>query len=572
MKRNTGKIGPVFTASQTTATGVFDTFDAYNYKKINKWPATLSITGLTPNSGTILENTAQSIGVSGDGWLTDTTLYWTILNGTSTSNDFYGGVISGFFTMNFSGGSFIITTNFIADVSKQTKTFQIQIRQGGTAGTVLYTSGTYSIPAISTPSVYWSTNPANENATTYLSVNIGGANLARSWTANLAWSGTASSSDFVSRPSTMNIGGGLYQIALTTADDFTTEGTESAIATVTFNSLTLGSSTLTINDTSLAITATVNASANSINEGGGSVTFTVNTTNFPSGTLYWTLVTSGNVTDADFSSPTYAVTSGGTISISGSSGTVVFTANADNFTESTSESFQLQVRSGSFVGTILATSSQVIINDNSQGSGGYTLTAGTKAPTLGATGHGTYPPTGWTGLQNVSADDSNKVVTIPSFIINNSTYTTAYVGSNTYITFGAGSTNYSGLGAGNPALNKIHLGAADNSYQRVSTISSGTDYTRIRYEGNGSTSGTVGAPGIVYEATFFNTSKTDGLPTVEVLFGNHNRTTGQAGIASTSSYYATYSQAANQSYVFVGNSTGTSWTIYTGYYMAGTGY
>jgi hypothetical protein len=146
------------------------------------------------------------------------------------------------------------------------------------------------------------------------------------------------------------------------------------------------------------------------------------------------------------------------------------------------------------------------------------------------------------------------------------------VGSNTYLTFGSGSNNFSSLSASNPALNKIHLGAADNSYQRVATISSGTDYTRIRYEGTASTSGTAGSPNIVYEATFFNKNKTGGVPIVEVLFGNHSRTTGQAGIASTSTYYATYTQSANQSYVFVGYSTGTSWTIYTGYYMNGTGY
>jgi hypothetical protein len=30
--------------------------------------------------------------------------------------------------------------------------------------------------------------------------------------------------------------------------------------------------------------------------------------------------------------------------------------------------------------------------------------------------------------------------------------------------------------------------------------------------------------------------------------------------------------SANQSYVAVGNATGTSWTVYTGYYLAGTGY
>lgn len=199
------------------------------------------------------------------------------------------------------------------------------------------------------------------------------------------------------------------------------------------------------------------------------------------------------------------------------------------------------------------------------------LTAGTKAPVFGA-GGGTYPPSGWTGLQNASVDDSFVSATIPPFTINSTTYTTVFIGSNTYLTFGSGSTLYSGLSASNPALNKFHLGAADNSYQRVSSFQSGNNFTRIRYEGNGSTSGTVGSPGIVYEATFFSPSITGGVPVLEVLFGNHNRTTGQAGVASTSAYYATYTQVANQSYVFVGNSTGTSWTIYTGYFIKGTGY
>ena len=208
----------------------------------------------------------------------------------------------------------------------------------------------------------------------------------------------------------------------------------------------------------------------------------------------------------------------------------------------------------------------------------YRLQLGTKAPTLGANG-ATWTPSGWTSLQNASVDDSFVSATIPSFVINSTTYTTAYIGSNTYITFGSGSTVYSGLSASNPALNKIHLGSADNSYQRVAYRNSPSTgaYTRIRYEGNASTSGTPGSPGIVYEATFFNMADTGGIPVVEVLFGVHGRTAGVSGIANTSAFYATPSPAgfysANQSYVFMANNTsGTAWTIYTGYYLAGTDY
>lgn len=52
---------------------------------------------------------------------------------------------------------------------------------------------------------------------------------------------------------------------------------------------------------------------------------------------------------------------------------------------------------------------------------------------------------------------------------------------------------------------------------------------------------------------------------VEMLIGNHNRTGGVCCVASPSSAFSTYSISSNQSYVFIGDSTGVSWTTYTGY-------
>jgi hypothetical protein len=202
----------------------------------------------------------------------------------------------------------------------------------------------------------------------------------------------------------------------------------------------------------------------------------------------------------------------------------------------------------------------------------YTIATGTKAPTLGAGGASPYPSTGWTSVQNSSVDDGYQPISIVSnLLFDTVNYSTVYVGSNTYITMGGGSSNYSGLSASNPSLPKFMTGAADNSYQRVEYISSGTNYTRVRYEGNGSTSGTPGSPGIVYEATFFNSTLTN-FPTVEFLFGNNNRTGPGIIIATASTALATATLSANQSYVFQANATGTAWTIYTGSYMAGTGY
>jgi hypothetical protein len=202
----------------------------------------------------------------------------------------------------------------------------------------------------------------------------------------------------------------------------------------------------------------------------------------------------------------------------------------------------------------------------------FNLVSGTVLPSSGTLGVvGAWPLVNWISLQNASVDDAFVTVPLPfTFFMANTGYTSAFVGSNTYITFGSGSTAYSGLSASNPPFPKFFLGAADNSYQRVAYYTGGTDYVRIRYEGNGTTSGTVGSPGIVLEITIFNPAKSGGNQFVQVSIGVHNRTTGLFGAASSASYYATLASGAwtaNQSYVFLGNSTGTSWSIYGGYYI-----
>ena len=199
-------------------------------------------------------------------------------------------------------------------------------------------------------------------------------------------------------------------------------------------------------------------------------------------------------------------------------------------------------------------------------SGTYSIVSGTKLPLFG-TGGGAYPPTGsWTGIQNASVDDAFLTIALPfTFYLAGTGYTTTYMGSNSYLTFSAGSTIFSGLSASVPALPKFMFGAADNSYQRVSRFAFGTDYQRIRYEGTAATSGVVGSPNIVLEITLFNPNVMGGKNVLELLVGNHSRLTGVRNVANASTAYATYTLSQNQSYVFEGNSDGTSWTIYTGY-------
>jgi hypothetical protein len=202
----------------------------------------------------------------------------------------------------------------------------------------------------------------------------------------------------------------------------------------------------------------------------------------------------------------------------------------------------------------------------------YTITAGTRAPVFGSGAASPTPPTGYTARVTASADDANFNVSFGfTFNMAGTGYTSCFPSSNCYVTFGTGSNEYSGLGPTNPPYPKFFFMGADNSWQRVSTIVAAT-YMRIRFEGTASTSGTPGSPNIVYEATFFNPSSFGGNSVVELLVGTNNRPTGVMSAASASANYATGTPTANQSFVFSGNSTGTAWTILTGYYVAGTPY
>lgn len=214
----------------------------------------------------------------------------------------------------------------------------------------------------------------------------------------------------------------------------------------------------------------------------------------------------------------------------------------------------------------------------------YNLSVGTKAPVLGATGQNPFPANNWTSLVSSSADDASITVSLPfTWKYNNIGRTEFFPNSNYYITFGSGSTVFNSLSASNPGLNKIFFAATDNSWQRVSSYTSGTNYKRLRWEGTAGTSGTVGSPNMVYELTFFNMDLTGGSPWLELLVGSQAR--GNSSVGVISGLYSASAKltggdlgpsnrgvTANQSYVMVGNSSGTSWTVYTGYSVSGVDY
>lgn len=131
--------------------------------------------------------------------------------------------------------------------------------------------------------------------------------------------------------------------------------------TDSFNNINPASNTLVINyNTIPAPTYGIAANLSSVNEG-GTVTYTVTTTNFGSGTLYWTQVTGSGLVDANDMSDS---TTSGSVNISSNSGIITRTLVNDLTTEGT-EILRLQLRVDSTSGTVVATANDVSVSDTS---------------------------------------------------------------------------------------------------------------------------------------------------------------------------------------------------------------
>lgn len=364
MRRNGNFIGKLVSHNQTSASGVFDTFDAYNYRRKSLWPLSFRYVSLSPGSGSILENSTTSFTFTTAGFESNTTLYWTILNGTTTSSDFFSSVVSGNFTQSGSTntGSFSVSTNLIANTAKAARTFQIQIRTGSTSGPVVFTSGTFSIPAI-TANVSTNLSSINEGGSFIVSTVIGNMNSSNSFTASFSYSGTATSADFSGGlPSSFTVTNATtYTTTFTALADVTTEGNETINVVVSLQGNTLGSTgSITINDTSQTATASVGLSANPINEG-TTMTVTVTTTNVSNGTtLYWTTENVSNWEGSDLSATS------GSFTVNSNSGSFTFNTTADGYTEGT-EQFLIRIRLNSTSGTIIGSSATISISDTSTG-------------------------------------------------------------------------------------------------------------------------------------------------------------------------------------------------------------
>jgi hypothetical protein len=363
MKRNSGIIGLKQNISPVTTSGIFDTFDQYNNRRLSNWPSVISYNSTSFNSGTIFENTNQSITLNTTGIVVNTTLFWTILHGNSVASDFFGSTVSGSFTQSSSTntGTFGVATSFTGNTAKIAKTFQIQIRTGSTSGPVVYTTGTYTIPTITVSDLYFGQTTINENVTTNLFFRCGNCGTSFTHSFTLTNTGTITAADISGGlPTSLVLNPGNLSVpAYTTLNDFATEGTETLTIQISFGGFNLGAAlTLTVNDTSLAPTSgTINPSITSVTEG-NLITFTCTINNSFTGTAFYSVNNiTGIMSGADFSDGVLT----GSIAFSNGNGSFTKTLVADGVAEG--EQFSVSLRIGSISGTVFATTATITVTD-----------------------------------------------------------------------------------------------------------------------------------------------------------------------------------------------------------------
>lgn len=344
---------------QTSITGpIIGSSDEITITDVSLTPA-FTVTPANINEGSAGTFTVANLGPDG-------TYYWTILNGTSVNADF--SAVSGSFTVSGSTGgiengtgSFTVTP--IKDLTTEGgQTFQVEVRSGSTSGTILVTSSSVTIIDTSvTPFVTPAAGSVNEGAT--LSVTAGnlGPDGTYYWSINhvttAAADFTAENGSFSVTGGTPSLDGGSGSFNITTVNDYSTEGAQTFTVSIRSGSVSgtvlVTSSSITVNDTSTTVTAS--GSPTAFNEG-ASTTITASATAFPAGTYFWTVL-NGTTTNADFTAVS------GSFSVASNTGSFTVTAATLGGAEA-AETFQVQIRTVSTSGTVIATTGTLTINAN----------------------------------------------------------------------------------------------------------------------------------------------------------------------------------------------------------------
>ena len=322
-------------------------------------------------STVINEGTTNTYRINTTSVVNGTILYWDIVNTIPTSLIDFSGSTSGSFTINSNTGTFTITS--VADgVTEGDEKFTINVRTGSNTGTIQTSLSNITIGDTSKNPTYRfislpvSINEGSSGSITFETTSVNPGTVFY-WTINYISSTSVSDFSSVSgsftTTGTFSVSTGTFSVS--PALDSSTEGTQFFTVSVRTGSITdtnivATSGTIEITDISLDPTFAFSNATTTINEG-TSVNYTVNCTDVVVGSsLYWTV---NHIT----TSPNDFVESYGTVVISNGSllssfGTFTISTLLDSVTEG-SETFTLQVRTGSITGPVVATSPTITIVD-----------------------------------------------------------------------------------------------------------------------------------------------------------------------------------------------------------------
>jgi hypothetical protein len=235
-----------------------------------------------------------------------------------------------------------------------------QLTMGTISDTVAGANPTYALTS----------NLTNVNEGNSVTISLATTNIANGTDVAYVISGVTTDDISESLSGNFTVTDNAATLTINVTADATTEGTETMVVTL----VGIGTSvSVTINDTSLTPavpTYTATPAANEINEG-STLTVNVTTTNVADATtLYWTV-----------SQPDDFAVSSGSFVINSNAGSFTVSPGQDIITEG-AETFTASVRLISTSGTIVATTTDITINDTSQNPAGtvydVTVASGTN--------------------------------------------------------------------------------------------------------------------------------------------------------------------------------------------------
>lgn len=297
------------------------------------------------------------------------TMYYTVVSGVNDVSPVRGPIT---ITNNIGTFTVVVAADLITEGAE---TFYVQIRRNEHETAVAATSASVTINDTSLSLATFSITPQT------LLVNEGSSivfDVATTYylptTLYYTTTGVAVS-DVSPTSGTIALVSGAATVAVTASADVTTEGTETFRIQLrtgsTSGPIVATSTSVTITDTSVTPPPTYEIVPNRYggNETGTGVSFTILTSNVPTGTtLYYTIAGSYSLTASDFTDS--ALT--GSFTIIDNYGSIYKAHTTDAITEGV-EVYYIQVRTGSTVGTVVATSSTVIIEDTSTATYAFTV-------------------------------------------------------------------------------------------------------------------------------------------------------------------------------------------------------